>query len=239
MSPYSAEVVEAYVKDAETSYAFELMPVAGSVADLQDQLNAQGARGFKWGGPYAIGGQTRALYRKDNNSSSTYTYAVLTAPSDSAGYLAQVNAQGANGYFSVAGAYMVGGTAVLVYQKDSQGSATYGYEALDQPGSDADFLAQLEAQGVRGFRFKTGYVFSDGSRLLYEKDLSQSATFSYQNLQPASNSADYIVQANAEGAKGNALVGEYGLPSGQVRTFYVKPANCSGFLCDTRSLFGF
>jgi hypothetical protein len=237
--PTSAEVVEAYVKDAETTYTFELLPDTASVGDLQAQLSAQGARGFKWGGPYMVGGQIRALYRKDNSSSSTYTYSVLTAPADSAGYLAQANAQGGNGYFSVAGAYMVGGTTVLVYQKDSQGSATYGYEALGQPGSDADFLAQLEAQGARGFRFKTGYVFSDGIRLLYEKDLSQSATFSYQNLQPAANSADYIVQANAEGAKGNALVGDYALPSGQIRTLYIRPTNCTGFLCDTRSLFGF
>ena len=237
--PTSVEVVEAYVKDAQTTYSFELLPVAISAADLEAQLNAQGARGFKWGGPYVVGGQSRTLYRKDNNSASTYTYAVLTAPADSAAYLSQVNAQGGNGYYSVAGAYLVGGTTVLVYQKDTQGSATYGYEALGQPGSDADFLAQFEAQGARGFRFKTGYVFSDGTKLLYEKDLSQSATFSYQNLQPAGNSADYIVQANAEGAKGNALVGDYMLPSGQIRTFYVRPANCTGFLCDTRSLFGF
>jgi hypothetical protein len=237
--PTSTEVVEAYVKDAQTTYTFELLPDTASVGDLQAQLSAQGARGFKWGGPYMVGGQIRALYRKDNSSSSTYAYSVLTAPADSAGYLAQANAQGGNGYFSVAGAYMVGGTTVLVYQKDSQGSATYGYEALGQPGSDADFLAQLESQGARGFRFKTGYVFSDGIRLLYEKDLSQSATFSYLNLQPAGNSADYIVQANAEGAKGNALVGDYGLPSGQIRTLYIRPANCTGFLCDTRSLFGF
>jgi len=238
-SPTSAEVVEAYVKDAETTYAFELLPDTGSVADLQAQLNAQGARGFKWGGPYVVGGQIRTLYRKDNGSASTYSYTVLSAPADSTGYLSQVNAQGGNGYYSVGGAYMVGGTTVLVYQKDAQGSATYGHEALGQPGSDADFLAQLEAQGARGFRFKTGYVFSDGLKLLYEKDLSQAATFSYQSLQPAANSADYIVQANAEGAKGNALVGDYGLPSGQIRTLYVKPASCSDFLCDTRSLFGF
>jgi hypothetical protein len=238
-SPTSVEVVEAYVKDAETAYAFELLPVASSVAELQDQLNAQGARGFKWGGPYSVGGQVRTLFRKDNNSASTHTYAVLTAPADSAGYLTQVNAQGGSGYYSVGGAYMVGGATVLVYQKDSQGSATYGYEALGQPGTDADFLAQFEAQGARGFRFKTGYVFSDGTRLLYEKDLSQSATFSYQNLQPAGNSSDYVAQANAEGAKGNALVGDYMLPSGQIRTLYIRPANCSGFLCDTRSLFGF
>lgn len=237
--PTSVEVVEAYVKDAETTYAFELLPVAGSAADLEAQLNAQGARGFKWGGPYVVGGQSRTLYRKDNSSASTYTYAVLAAPADSAAYLSQVNAQGGNGYYSVGGAYIVGGATVLVYQKDSQGSATYSYEALGQPGSDADFLAQFEAQGARGFRFKTAYVFSDGTRLLYEKDLSQSATFSYQNLQPAANSADYIVQANAEGAKGNALVGDYMLPSGQIRTLYIRPANCSGFLCDTRSLFGF
>ena len=237
--PATAEVVDAYVKDADTTYSFELLADVGSVADLQAQLNAQGARGFKWGGPYVVGGQIRALYRKDNNSASTYTYAVLTAPADSAAYLSQVNAQGGNGYYSVAGAYMVGGTTVLVYQKDTQGSATYGYEALGQPGSNADFLAQFEAQGARGFRFKTGYVFSDGTKLLYEKDLSQSATFSYQNLQPAGNSADAIVQANAEGAKGNALVGDYMLPSGQIRTFYIRPANCTGFLCDTRSLFGF
>jgi hypothetical protein len=237
--PTSVEVVEAYVKDAETTYSFELLPVASSVADLEAQLNAQGARGFKWGGPYVVGGQSRTLYRKDNGSASTFTYAVLVAPADSTGYLSQTNAQGGNGYYSVGGAYLVGGTTVLVYQKDTQGSATYGYEALGQPGSNADFLAQFEAQGARGFRFKTGYVFSDGTRLLYEKDLSQSATFSYQNLQPAGNSADYIVQANAEGAKGHALVGDYMLPGGQIRTFYVRPANCTGFLCDTRSLFGF
>jgi len=238
-SPTSVEVVEAYVKDAETAYVFELLPVTSSAAELQDQLNAQGARGFKWGGPYSAGGQVRTLYRKDNNSASTYSYTVLSAPADSAGYLSQNNAQGANGYYSVGGGYMVGGTTVLVYQKDAQGSATYGYEALGEPGSDADFLAQLDAQGARGFRFKTGYGFSDGARLLYEKDLSQSATFSYLSLQPAGNSADYIAQANAEGAKGNALVGDFGLPSGQARMLYVKPANCSGFLCDTRSLFGF
>lgn len=237
--PTSVEVVEAYVKDAQTTYSFELLPVAISAADLEAQLNAQGARGFKWGGPYVVGGQSRTLYRKDNGSASTYTYAVLAAPADSTGYLSQTNAQGGNGYYSVGGAYLVGGTTVLVYQKDTQGSATYGYEALGQPGSDADFLAQFEAQGARGFRFKTGYVFSDGTKLLYEKDLSQSATFSYQNLQPAGNSADYIVQANAEGAKGNALVGDYALPSGQIRTLYIRPANCTGFLCDTRSLFGF
>jgi hypothetical protein len=237
--PASAEVVDAYVKDAEATYSFELLPDASSASALQDQLNAQGARGFKWGGPYVVGGQSRTLYRKDNSSASNYTYAVLTAPADSAGYLSQTNAQGASGYYSVGGAYLVGGTTVLVYQKDTQGSATYRYEALDQPGSDADFLAQFEAQGARGFRFKTGYVFSDGTRLLYEKDIAQSATFSYQNLQPAGNSADYIVQANAEGAKGNALVGDYMLPSGQIRTFYIRPANCTGFLCDTRSLFGF
>lgn len=237
--PTSVEVVEAYVKDAETTYSFELLPVASSVADLEAQLNAQGARGFKWGGPYVVGGQSRTLYRKDSGSASTYSYAVLAAPADSTGYLSQTNAQGGNGYYSVGGAYLVGGTTVLVYQKDTQGSATYGYEALGQPGSDADFLAQFEAQGARGFRFKTGYVFSDGTKLLYEKDLSQSATFSYQNLQPAGNSADAIVQANAEGAKGNARVGDYMLPGGQIRTFYVRPANCTGFLCDTRSLFGF
>jgi len=238
-SPTSTEVVEAYVKDAGTTYAFELLPDTGSTADLQAQLNAQGARGFKWGGPYVVGGQIRTLYRKDNGSASTYTYAVQAAPADSAAYLSLINAQGGSGYYSVGGAYMIGGATVLVFQKDAQGNATYGYEALDQPGSDSDFLAQFEAKGAQGFRFKTGYVFSDGLKLLYEKDLSQAATFSYQSLQPAANSADYIVQANAEGAKGNALVGDYGLPSGQIRTLYVKPASCSGFLCDTRSLFGF
>jgi hypothetical protein len=133
--PTSVEVVEAYVKDAETTYSFELLPVASSVADLEAQLNAEGARGFKWGGPYVVGGQSRTLYRKDNGSASTYSYAVLAAPADSTGYLSQTNAQGGNGYYSVGGAYLVGGTTVLVYQKDTQGSATYGYEALGQPGS--------------------------------------------------------------------------------------------------------
>jgi hypothetical protein len=48
----------------------------------------------------------------------------------------------------------------------------------------------------------------------------------------------FIQQANIEGAKGNGLMGEFVLPSGEIQTLYFVPETCKGPLCMPVSLFG-
>ena len=231
--------IEAYVKDADTTYTYELQPEATTLADYEQQLNGQGAKGFTWGGSYAIGTTVFALYRKDNSSSATYTYKALPAATTSAAFLAQVNEQGAGGFYSLSPAYQVGDTSVSFYRKNTQSAATYGYEVLDSPGSADDFYAQLNAQGAKGLRFRTEFAFNgEAPKTIYEKDLSQAATFAFFGGPVPKSSADFIAFANTEGAKGNGLVGPYQLPGGVGATLYYTPGSCSGFLCDVRNLFG-
>lgn len=221
-----------------TTYSFELPSNAGSTAELQQQLNAQGARGFSYAGPDTLG----AIYRKDNGSSSTYSYRVLPEPADNTvdGLLAQDKAQGAEGYYHLGSSLIVGNDTVRIFQKDSQSTATYDVEVLPSATTDDAFMAQLEAQGARGFRFKSDYGFGDNViRALYEKDTTQSATFSYAALTSAANANDLVTQANAQGANGVVLIGDLGLPSGTIKTLYVTPSACSGLLCGVRSAFGF
>lgn len=241
--PASFEQVAGYVKDADVTYSYELPSTATDTTAFGSQLNAQGARGFMWGGPIIVGGANHTIYRKVAGSASSYSYAVLPGQASgsetSAYFLSQANGQGAGGFYYVT-PQVVGGASVNLYRKDSQGSATYGYEVLANPGTDGDFFAQLNAQGAANFRFKTPYAFgSEGIKVIYEKDLSQAPSFSYYALDDQGSSAAFIAQANAEGAKGNGLIGSYALPSGATKALYFTSANCTGFLCDTRMLFGF
>lgn len=233
------EQVAAYVKDADTTWTFELQPDTASSADLQTQSQAAGARGFRFAGPYVVANTFYNLYRKDNNSATTYTTSLLPAAVSSSEFLAQANAQGANRFYASGATYQFGASTVQVYEQASSGNATYAYELLDNPATDAALLAQFDSEGARGFRFRTSFVFSDGTKTVYEKDTSQSSTFVFSNQPSQGNSAAYIQQANARGAMGEVLVGDYVLPGGTISTLYVKPASCAGFLCTTRNLFGF
>ena len=232
----------AFVKDAATTWTFELQPDTVSSSALLSQLQTQGMRGFRFAGPYVVGGTAYNLYRKDTGSATTYTYNVLPAALSSVDFLAQANAQGANRYYATGATYGFGTSNlnnVQLYEQAVQGNSSYAYEVLARPGTDADLLAQLNAEGARGYRFRSAFVFTDGTRTVYEKDTSQAATFTFFGRTPQPNSTAYIMQANAEGANGNVLVGDYVYPSGTTQTLYMTPANCTGFLCRTRNLFGF
>lgn len=233
------EQVAAYVKDANTTWAFELQPNTTSSSALLAQLQAAGARGLRLAGPYVVGNTFYNLYRKDNGSTAAYTYNVLPATTTSSDFLAQANAQGVNRYYAAGATYMLGTSTVQIYEQASQGNASYAYEVLPNPTTDADLFAQFNAEGARGYRFRTAFVFNDGTKAVYEKDTSQASTFVFSSQPSQTNSAAFITQANAQGATGNVLVGDYVLPSRTTVTLFMKPANCSGFLCTTRNLFGF
>jgi hypothetical protein len=229
----------AFVKDQATTYSYEVQDVTSGSAAFLTQANSEGARGFRWAGELAVGTDMFFLYRKDNGSIATYSYQVLTQPASKTDFLTQANAQGAQGYYNLAPAFILGDASTSsIYEKSSQGNATYGYEITAVPTDDTSFMTQLNSEGARGYRFRGEFVFSDGTGAIFAKELSQSATFNFYGLDPATTSATFIQQANVEGAKGNGLVGGFVLPSGKIQTLYFTPGNCKGALCTPVSLFG-
>ncbi|MBX3025082.1 hypothetical protein KF840_09250 [bacterium] len=133
-------------------------------------------------------------------------------------FLAEVNAQGARG-FAYRGDWLFGSDfseSGALYVKDESQHATFRFEfipaSLHRPSSE--FLAEVNAQGARGFAYRGDSVFGSDlseSGALYVKDESQRATFRYEFL-PGSiyrSSSAFLAEANAQGARGFAYRGDW------------------------------
>ena len=229
-----AEYVNFYVKDQNTTFSYTAQDTASTTADLLVQLNGFGARGYRFDGFLTSG----TYYVRDNTASLlTYSYELPTAPTTTSGFLTQANDRGASGFYFVF-TYLIGGNTVAIYGRDTS-DARYQYElhpSTDVNVSADDFVAQANVQGQRGFKFATGFFFSDGSRNIYVKDSAQSASFSYKASATVTPAAALVTQANAEGQINFVYVGGLiFLPNGyagaqQPRNIYVNPANCSGWV---------
>ncbi|WP_280813710.1 hypothetical protein [Variovorax sp. TBS-050B] len=225
--PESGDV---YVKYADATYSYELKNPADADAFLA-QANEAGARGFRWGGLVMVNGSFLHIFRKDGDAPSTYSYRAEPPAATKADYLAQANAQGAEGYYPSVPMFQFGVSASrAIYEKNTSGSAIYATELGEVPGSASDAMAQFEERGSRGFRFRGLYGFSDGTVHLYVKDTSQAATFNYQALEPQAGMAALIAQANAQGAAHFGLIGPILLPGGTATSLYFKPNGCAGSL---------
>jgi hypothetical protein len=89
------------------------------------------------------------------------------------------------------------------------------YEALAYVTDRTPLLAQMNAQGARGFQYVGGLIIGSDFFNLYVKD--QSATFVYEAEDSATTSASLLTQLSAQGARGYRLDGF--LTSG---TYFVK-----------------
>ncbi len=88
------------------------------------------------------------------------------------------------------------------------GALTQTYEALPPPADPAAFLAQLNAEGAKGFRYVAEQAFSgDGNAAqnIFVKDTG--ATYTYELLANNATQAGFLAQANQEGARGIATKG--------------------------------
>jgi hypothetical protein len=102
------------------------------------------------------------------------------------------------------------------YVKDS--TTTYTNEILDTAANATDFLAQMNAQGARGFDFYGPLTLGT----LYVKE-SAGATYSHEFLSPQTTNAGFLAQVNSEGDKGFLYVGSYGFDNGtNIVNIYTK-----------------
>jgi hypothetical protein len=229
-----------YVKTGDATYVYETKTPVASAADFLSQANEAGSRGFRWVGALSTGGaSTVMVYRKDSDAAgATYTYHTEAAASDKDSFLAQVNAQGAAGYFNTAAAYGFGGDIVAVFEKSSAGNSTYAYEVGADAADTIGALAQFDEKGARGFRYRYPYLLGGFSGSVFVKDLSQSSTFTYQALTEGATLDADIAQSNAVGADGYGFVGPL-IVGSESRNYYYKPSNCTGIvICKPTNPFG-
>jgi hypothetical protein len=109
-----------------------------------------------------------------------------------------------------------GGEFRNIYVKDI--ATTYSYEILDTATTAQGFLAQMNAQGARGFDF----YGPDTAGSVYVKDNTASVTYSFELLPATSTNAAFLSQVNSQGAKGFYYVGPYAFNSTQFYAIYSK-----------------
>ena len=158
----------------------------------------------------------------------TFRYETQPDPGNSVDFLKLLNQEGAKGYSYLFdnnnNYYNTHGLDdlrdySLPFVNDGSGQV-YSYELLNVPGNMADFITQANEEGARGYRYDAivGWVFvmdinnnlpttyTLGAGILYRKDSSSSATYTYA-LEPATdNVSDQVVQASQRGQSGYLLI---------------------------------
>ncbi|SEK15543.1 MULTISPECIES: hypothetical protein [unclassified Variovorax] len=233
-APASGTGANVYVKTGDTTYVYETKGEPADTAAFLLQANEAGGRGYHWVGADSVNGVSVMLYRKDSNTSATYSYRTDAAATNKTDFIAGSNAQGADGYFNVSPFFLFGGANVAIFEKSSDAGSTFSYEVKDDAADTNGALAQFEEAGARGFRFRGPAMFGN----IFVKDLSQSTTFTFQAVPGQSTLEADIEKSNAMGAEGFAFVGPL-VVGGENRTYYYKASNCTGrVLCMPTGPFG-
>lgn len=195
------------------TFMYEALPVAADAAAFAANLNAQGARGFRFLSGFAFTTSPTTVetvegYVRDMDA--TYSYETKPVSADSAAFLSQANEAGGRG-FQWAGAYSVNGTMLYLYRRNNTAPGTFNYRVATSPSTKADFLAQSNSQGAEGFHTVT-HSFIIGSSpvaTIYEKNTASSATYTYEIADPAGSDDAFMAQLNERGARGLRLRSEF------------------------------
>jgi hypothetical protein len=182
---------------ATSTFMYDQLPLRTDVPSLEADFNAQGARGYRFLGPV----NTANLYVKSGDA--TYVYELKTEPATPADFLTQANEAGSRG-FRWGGAVFAGGTAVMIYRKDSGAAATYTYRN-DTPAADAaDYVARGGAQGADGYYNSVpAYIFGGSAVAVFEKSsLAAGSTFGYEVGSSTADTAATLAQMEERGSRG-------------------------------------
>jgi hypothetical protein len=182
-------------------------PVTGSAASFLTQINAEGAKGYRYlVDDYFSDGSISSIFVNDGTTPS-YTYNLIADPGDVPDLVTQANAEGAQGY-RYEGELAVGPANYSLYRQDSGSTATYTYAADAVPTNATDWLAQASGRGQSGYWLVSPIGYGSTESNLYMKNNASSAIYTYDALTPPTSLADLLTQFNSEGAKGYRAKGE-------------------------------
>lgn len=204
-------------------------------------MNAQGAQGYAFVSTFVAdaGGSAQAsgdFYLQDTaHAGSRLQYAAIAQPATADALLALLNQQGAGGFAYKAPLSFGSASGIQgLFVKDTSKSLTYTYER--QPMSSAlsrdGFVAQLNAQGARGFRLVGPMVAGSESFNLYMKD-SSANTYAYVGLDglpssPATYGDALRQRLDEQGGQGRLWIGDFVLQAGASASIFEKSAAQSG-----------
>jgi FG-GAP-like repeat len=219
------------------AHSYKTQPAPTTASALVTLLNSEGALGFRYFGDMTFdatlpSAYTVSLFTKDN-SGAIYTYKQLTPASSEATFLAQVNAEGANGFAYVSDvAYPSGGGFLIasLFVKENSSAAVYSYESRPSAADVTAFLAQANAQGIRGFRYRGDLFVGSTLFSLFMKNSTAQYRFVFEARTPQATAAAYVTQSNAEGARGFVYAGDFafgGFPT-TISSFYVAAVGTLG-----------
>lgn len=145
-------IIYRHTVGSSAAYTYESLATPTTDAGFLTQANAEGARGFFFGGVAAVmGGATAALYANDSSSAARYAYTAQPLNNSSAAFLTQANAQGALGY-KFYGAFFFTGQTSSIYVKDTTQSAQFTYSSQAAVTQVSNYVSQANAQGANGLR---------------------------------------------------------------------------------------
>lgn len=236
---------------ATDKYIVEFLDVGLSQADYLTQIDARGAHGFKLINDGAL--------QRNSAVSAWYSYTLETSlrrnnsntdpnndPVSLDGFLAQLNAKGAQGNRYVGEKHFAplpDGRFNIQSVYENAGNGAFQYEMLSRAGKDADFIAQLNAQGARGFRFNfIAYLKSGEAKAFYVKDKAQTPKFSYWIADRPADASAFLAQLKDNASRGRAFfIDNYASGTDRVtgpgssepaqKIIYSASAQCQGVLC--------
>jgi hypothetical protein len=221
------------------TYACEML---APPTDYAAQANTEGAKGY-----FAFDTGNNFPYNFYCQGSGAavqyiYSYASDVVPSSTSDFIDQLNQWGKSGYYINGQVIDVNSNIVFQtsYEKNTISTPNYTYALLTPQTDLNNYVSQLNSEGAQGYRgqkynlllnYAPYNVYGSGMDVMvYMKDQSQSATFTYLTDTPPTTSAAFIAQANSYGTQNYGYIGEVTL-SGQPVSFYFKANNCTGFIC--------
>lgn len=205
---------------------------ATSHAQMLDAANSMGADSYVLFGPLvgaisATGAEIGDFYLTDTaHAGRKFSYVNPAAQPSRIGFLAQLNQQGSSGYMYKSDAVFsdISDTR-SIYVKDNSRSDQFSYRTVAPATTAENFAAELNAQGVEGYRYLGPQMVSNEMFSLYAKR-NDSVTYSYQvdKLSSPSSAADAVemrARLAQKGADGWFIRGTQGLGNDPMSMSYV------------------
>ena len=211
--------IYAKVRGKAAEYAYHFLPQPSTGADLLNQLNSEGAQGYRLTRRiFSSSGSLNAYIKETSRSSTQYDYRYLPPPNELDVFFQQTNEQGADGY-RYWGSYNLPGYSSIYVKDLSQYLSSYVYEPTSTVSSSEEFLTKTNALGQQGYRFVSFQAVISQTKQspngiplwwvfpLYYKDITQAGTYKYKVMpNPKSFPAD-ITQLNEQAEQGYLFIG--------------------------------
>jgi hypothetical protein len=164
------------------------------------------------------------------NGQTTGEFSSLPAATNTAAALTMYNAQGAIGKAYVGPHAYSLSAAPLTYVFNNiflkaQPGTTYQYESVPSPQAGQAFLSMLNAEGAKGYVFKTNQIYgTDPVGSLFVKSSARSTTYSWRAI----TGTFALTELNKNGADGYAYRGSHvAVNGGTIYGLYVKDNSSS------------